>query len=194
MNISRRSFIGGAVSVGAAATLAGCKAIPSEDAINKIGLAFGATTGLVMDQCDIDDESRNVIIDIVNRGYTVVPAEGETVYQAWKRVAAQHVAKLVADGKVTEIQADLILTGFDLVLKGLTLLIARHPEIGVYGAITIAALKGFCDGFLYVYKPVNANQDLAEVTIDAKALKELTGSRERSAVGVKALRIRNQAK
>lgn len=187
--MNRREFLTGC-SLTAAAVLTGCKHPPTEDGIRKIGAAFGAATGLVLDQCDLDAKSRNAIIDIVNRGYTVVPAEGQTIFDAWKEVAKRHVEALVLDGTITATQGDLILSAFDLVLKGVALLIEKHPDIGTYGALTIAAIEGFCNGFLAVYKPIDANgvcTDCCEdCLIDVKAFKVLRKSAEARQVIVRS--------
>lgn len=197
MNISRRNFIAGFTAVGGAVALQGCHTVPTEDAMRRIGYAFGASTGLVLGQCDIDDKSRNVIVDIVNRGYQIVPAEGQTLWDAWRDVAARHVADLILKGKITATQGDLILTGFELVLKGLKLLVERKPEIGTWGALTVAALAGFCDGFLAAYKPVNGENGCEDgccedgccrLTIDQKAFTALKAATEARTFRLKALR------
>ena len=188
--MNRREFITGC-SLTAAAAIAGCKHPISDDSMRKIAFAFGGTTGLVLDQIDgIDAKSRNAIIDIVNRGYTIVPAEGQTIFDAWKEVAKRHVEALVLDGTITATQGDLILSAFDLVLKGVALLIERHPEIGTYGSLTVSAIEGFCNGFLAVYKPVDANDSCSDCTVDVKAFKALKSSHEARNVKFASIRLR----
>lgn len=185
MNITRRSLLTGATAIGVATVVNGCKTVMSTEAMRKLGLAFGASTGLVLDQCALEDKARNVIIDIVNRGYRVVPAEGQTIFDAWKATAENHVATLITDGKITTTEGDLILTAFDLVLTGFALLIDRNPEIGTYGELAIAAIGGFCAGFLTVYKPANAaNGCDGSCEIDMQVYRALQVSTEARALGL----------
>lgn len=184
MNITRRSFLAGATAIGVTAAVNGCKTVPSKDTMRKLGLAFGASTGLVLDQCALEDKARNVIIDIVNRGYMVVPAEGQTIFDAWKETAESHVATLITDGKITTTEGDLILTAFDLVLTGFAILIDRNPEIGTYGELAIVAIGGFCAGFLTVYKPANATNGCdGSCEIDMQVYRALQVSTEARALG-----------
>ena len=187
--MNRREFLAGC-SLTAAAVITGCKHPPTEDGTRKIATAFGAATGLALDQCDIDAKSRNAIIDIVNRGYTVVPAEGQTILDAWKEVAKRHVEALVLDATITVTQGDLVLSAFDLVLKGVALLIEKHPDIGTYGSLTVAAIEGFCNGFIAIYKPIDTNGSCTDCcedcTIDVKAFKALRASAEARSVSARA--------
>lgn len=192
MNISRRNFLTGAGALGAAAALPGCHTLQTEEKTYAVGTAFGGTTGLVLDQCDIEAEVRNRIITIVGLCRTVVPKEGQTVWDAWYESAKAYVDAAVQGGELTPTQGDLILAGYSLVLKGLKLLVERHPEVGTYGALTVAAIGGFCDGFLAVYKPIDGEHGCedgcCEITIDQKAFKALKASAEVRSFRLKALR------
>ena len=185
--MNRREFLKGC-TLSAVAAVSGCKHAPTEDGMKKIAYAFGGTTGFALDQYDIDEKSRNAIIDIVSRGYTVVPDEGQTVFDAWKDIAKRHVESLVTGGRITAMQGDLILSAFDLVLKGVALLVERYPDVGTYGSLTVAAIEGFCSGFLAVYKPAASDVECTdcceECTIDVKTFKALKRSAEAGKVSI----------
>lgn len=186
--MNRREFLTGC-TMAAAAVVTGCKHVPTEDSVRKIASAFGGTTGFVLDQCELDSKSQDVIIYIVTLGYTIVPSEGQTVFDAWKDIARRHVESLVTGGRITAMQGDLILSAFDLVLKGVALLVERYPDVGTYGSLTTAAVEGFCNGFLAVYKPADQNgvctDCCEECTIDVKTFKALKRSAEARKVAVR---------
>lgn len=197
MNISRRNFLVGAGATGVSAAVIGCHTLPTEDKMYGIGVGFGGSTGLVLDQCDVEPEVRNRIIEIVNICRTVVPQEGETVWDAWSRSASAYVGELVKSGKLTAVQGELTMAAFNLVVKGLKLLVERHEEVGTYGALAIAAIGGFCDGFLSVYKPADANGDCPDCceggcTIDANAVRKLRKSGEMGTLRVKVLMVKTR--
>ena len=188
--MNRREFLKGC-TLSAVAAVSGCKHVPTEDSVRKIASAFGGTTGLVLDQCELDSKSQDVIIYIVTLGYTIVPSEGQTIFDSWKDIARRHVESLITGGRITAMQGDLILSAFDLVLKGIALLVERYPDVGTYGSLTTAAVEGFCNGFLAVYKPADQNgvctDCCEECTIDVKTFKALKSSEEARKV---AIRIR----
>ena len=106
----------------------------------------------------------------------------------WKAVAKQHVDALVSDARITATQGVLILSAFDLVLKGVTLLVEKYPDVGTYGSLTVAAIEGFCSGFLAVYKPASSDGECTdcceECTIDVKTFKALKRSAEAGKVSI----------
>ena len=177
MNISRRNFLAGAGAIGVSAAVGGCHTLPTEDTMRRIGTAFGGATGLVLEQFDVDPDVRNTIITIVGKCRGVAPQDGETVWDAWMKAARNEVADLVTAGKLTKTQGELVLVAFELVVKGLQLLVEKHQEIGTYCGLTVAAIGGFCDGFLAAYKPANAAA-AESVEVDAAAYGALRRSRE----------------
>ena len=194
MNISRRDFIAGAGSacaIGAVAT--GCMTVPTAETARMGGVAVGSATGIVLDQCEVENEVRSRIIELVGLCRGVAPQDGETVWDAWTRTAGVRVDDLVASGKITKLQGDLILVAFSLVVKGLQILVFRHPEVGIYGEIAIAAIGGFCDAFLEVYRPDDASGAVdcqGCLPVDAAALRELRTSFELDDLRVKSMRVR----
>lgn len=184
MNISRRNFLAGAGAIGVSAAVTGCHTLPTEETLKKIGTAFGGATGLVLDQCAIEPEVRNTIILIVGKCRGVAPQEGETLWDAWLKAAKIEVADLVTAGTLTKTQGELVLVAFELVLKGLQLLVEKHPEVGTYCSLTVAAVGGFCDGFLAVYKPADGGCDGC-CEIDMQAYKALQKTFEAKALGFK---------
>lgn len=169
MNATRRSFIlGGAATV----AVSGCRFVPTPDQGKVIGKGVGGATGLVMDPCVEDDKVRNAIVDVAERIGRCAPQEGETVRQAWTRIANVHVKELVDDGKITQIQGAAILAAFDLLMKGWMIIEERHPQVKTWSELTVAVVGGFCEGFLAVFKPVNCDS-CDDCTVDPKAYKVL---------------------
>lgn len=185
MNISRRNFLAGAGAIGVSAAVSGCKYPPSDEKGRKIGVGVGGATGLVLDACGLDDESRNATIEIVTGICTTTPQEGETIEQCWTRIAEETVKRLQEAGKLTSAQAAAVLAAFKLVIKAWQILEERHPEVKAWCSFTVAVVNGFCTGFLAVYKPANCNGGCDEgcCEIDMQAYKALQTTAEAKALG-----------
>lgn len=174
MNVSRRNFIlGGA----ATAALSGCRFVPTPDQGKVIGKGVGGATGLVMDPCVSDNDVRNAIVEVAERIGRCAPQEGETVREAWTRIANAHVKELIDAGKITQVQGAAIIAAFKLLLAGWAILEARHPQVKVWSELTVAVIGGFCEGFLAVFKPAN-EAPCDDCTVDPKAYKALRNARE----------------
>lgn len=139
-----------------AITLTGCKSMPTPAQGEEAAYAIGASTALVCNMTKIDDKDRQIIIDIVNEISYCMPTQGQTIVEAWTKVAEDHVAKLIAKGQITEVESKLILKIFDTVANSADYMIrVRWPEIGKYSDLVLAITHGFCDGFLAYFEPAN---------------------------------------
>jgi len=158
-----------ALCVSMAFTFTGCKSIPSTDQMYLTSQTIGVATGLVANQCKIDDESRNAVVEIMNEVVQCIPETNQTFEVAWTPIAQAHVNKLIADGKIDAGQGALIMAAFNVVVKGIDYIFEiRYPKAKQYKELVIAAVDGFSDGFLAVFKPVNVEACSARV-VDLKA-------------------------
>lgn len=148
------------LALAAAVTVAivGCKTIPSTDKMYVISEAIGFSTGMVVNETKVDDATRNAIVEIMGIVCECVPETNQTFEAAWTPIAKAHTQKLIDDGKITEQQGTLIMAGFGLVAKGIDYIFeVRYPEAKQYKDLVCAAIDGFSNGFLTVFKPVNVN-------------------------------------
>lgn len=144
------------VAMALSCIFAGCKSVPTVDTMKTTAEAVGKAAGYVANQTKIDDKSRTVVIEIMARASQVVPGEDQTFVDAWMPIAKEVTDKLVAEGKIDEGQAALIDGAFGVVCKGLDYLVTvRYPKAKQYENLVSAAVKGFTEGFLTVFKPVN---------------------------------------
>lgn len=142
--------------VAIAMVVAGCKTVPTPAELETASYAIGASTALVCNMTKISDKDRQVVVDIVNEISYCVPTQGQTIVQAWTKVAQDHVAELIKKGEITELEGSLILKTFDTVASAADYMIrVRWPKIGEYSDLVMAATHGFCDGFLTYFKPAN---------------------------------------
>lgn len=140
------------------ASVVGCKSFPTADTTYQTSYAIGIATGMVANQTKIDDASRNAIVEVLNIAVYCVPEVDQSFTDAWTPIAKAHVAKLVADGKLGDHEADLVLTAFSLVTKGIDYLFeVRFPEARQYKNLTAAAIDGFSSGFLTIFRPSPSN-------------------------------------
>ena len=190
MNISRRNFIVCTGAIGVSSAVSGCKFILNDEKGRKIGVGVGGATGLVLDACELDDDSRNAVVGVVGEINRVVPQEGETVADAMSRVAQTYIDGREKDGKLTPAQATAVNAAVTLLFKGWGIIEERHPVVKAWCSLSAAVVGGFCDGFLAVYKPANGECGDGCCEIDTKAFKMLQDSTEVRALRIKALRCR----
>lgn len=156
--------------------MVGCTSLPTNDTMYSTTCAIGVATGMVTNGTKIDDASRNAICDIMNEVSQCIPETNQTFSAAWTPIANAHTDKLIADGKLTAEQGVLVMKAFDLVVSGIDYIFeVRFQKAKQYKGLVSAAVDGFTDGFLSVFKPVNG--ELASgrsVTFDADAYEWLT--------------------
>jgi len=138
--------------------VSGCKTLPTPETMETTSYAIGVSTGLVANMTKIDDDSRNAICDIMGAVATVIPEDGQTFEDAWMDVAKRHTQALIDKGTITQAQGELILAAVRLAVKGIDYVFIRYPEAKQYKELVTAATRGFCNGFLTVFKPVNGEK------------------------------------
>lgn len=150
------SIAGVVVCAAMAMTTVGCKSIPTDDQMYRTSYAIGVATGMVAGETKIDDVTRNAVCDIVNIVAYCVPETNETFEAAWMPKAQAHIAKLVEEGKLDPVQARMVETVFSVVVQGIDYVFEyRFPKAKTYKELVSAAVGGFSDGFLLVFKPAD---------------------------------------
>ena len=147
--------------------LSGCKTLPTPAELETASYAIGVSTAMVCNMTKISDKDRQIVIDIMNEVKYCCPTAGQTVVDAWTKTAQDYVKKLVDAKEITEAEGLLIFKTFGVVASAADYMMrVRWPKIGQYTDLVLAATNGFCDGFLAVFKPANANGFAASVTRD----------------------------
>lgn len=155
------------VCASVALLLSGCKTLPTPAELETASYAIGVSTAMVCNMAKISDKDRQIVIDIMNEVKYCCPTAGQTVVDAWTKTAQDYVKNLVEAKEITETEGQLILKTFDVVASAVDYMIrVRWPKIGQYTDLVLAATNGFCDGFLVVFKPANANGFAAPVARD----------------------------
>lgn len=153
---------------------AGCKSLPSEEKMQSTAYAVGCASGMVANETKIDDKSRTTVIEVVTIVQNVVPQDGQTFQEVWTLAATEYVQKLVAEGKLDQSQATLVVGGVTIAGTGLDYVFSAYPKARQYEKLVAAAIKGFSSGFLTTFKPVNADVcTKAAVKYDKDAYKYL---------------------
>ena len=139
----------------ALAAIVGCT--PSEEQIKNTATAIGYAAGLVANETPIKDEARNAVVEVLNEVRSCIPAEGQSFAQAWEPVIKSKVAELVAAGKIDAATGELVTSVALMAAKGVDYLFdVRFPEAKQYAELVAAGASGAIDGFLTVFKPVDA--------------------------------------
>ena len=144
------------MAAAAMVAIAGCKSLPTPEVMESTASSIGIAAGLVANETKIDDKARNTVVEIIGEVARVVPKKGQSFEDAWTPVAKEVVAKLVAEGKITEGIGTISLAAFGVAVKGVDYIFdIRYPKAREYEELVSAAVKGFTSGFLTVFKPVN---------------------------------------
>ncbi|MBO6031744.1 MAG: hypothetical protein J6Q22_09745 [Prevotella sp.] len=153
--------------------MSGCKKLPTADVMKKTATSIGVAAGLVANETKIDDKTRNAVVAIMEEVARVTPKEGQTFADAWTPVAKEVISKLVAEGKITEGIGTIALGVFGIAVKGIDYIFdVRYPKARQYEELVAAAVSGFTEGFLTVFKPVDSAKSVS-FTADEDAVKWL---------------------
>ena len=155
----------------------GCKKdLPTPEKFETIAESIGVATGYVVNQTKIDGKARNALIDVMNAVRQVTPNQNQTFTDAWTPIAKQVVDKLVADGSLDKDSAELVTATFGVVCKGIDYIFnVRYPKAKTQVELVNAAIRGFIDGFLTVFKPINNSfAATPPANMDKEAYKYLT--------------------
>lgn len=140
--------------------IAGCKSVPTADKIESVSRLAGTSAAMVVNMTKIDEQSKAVIVEIMDKVEVAVPQTNQTFTEVWTPIAKEYVSKLVADGKVDEGQGQLILSGFSIVCNGIDYVFdVRYPKARQYKELVEAAVHGFIGG----YKSVSGGAALKSI-------------------------------
>ena len=181
-----------AVCIVAVVALAGCKHVPSANAVYLVAHAGGTGTALVMNETSLDMEKRTVIRDIVKEIRECTPGVGQTLEAAWTPIAQAHTDLLVQEGKIDAATGVVIMAGFKTVMVGVNLLEDRYPQIRADRDLLSAFVAGFTDGFLTKFEVEceNCTGGCTDCTVRAERL----GTDRSIVVEVREASVRNGLK
>lgn len=164
------SVFAAVMAVGISVGAIGCKSVPTVDQLETASYMVGTTTGVICNMTKISDKDRQVIVDIVTEISHYTPTKSETLAQAWTKIAKEHTAKLVDEGKITAEEGVLIMNVFSSIADaGEYIVEVKWPTIIEYTDLTAAATRGFCNGFLATFKPANNSTLYSTALVDRRA-------------------------
>ena len=149
--------------------IAGCNKLPSEDTIRGAAESIGKAAGFAVELGKTKTEVKDAIVNVLEAVKEATPAEGQTFADAWKPLIDKELAKLVAEGKIKEIDATLAKSALYVACEGVDLVFVRYPKAKEYKNLVAAAVTGFVAGFESVV-PV---PDMARAEYDKEAYKTL---------------------
>lgn len=142
------------IAIIAALVVSGCDKLPTVEKIETVSKLAGTSAAMVVNMTKIDEQSKAVIIEIMDRVSETVPQAGETFYDVWTPIAGVYVEKLVSDGKIDEAQGKIILACFGTACQGIDYIFdVKYPKAREYKNLVEAAIHGFIDGYKSVGAP-----------------------------------------
>lgn len=170
----------GIACLAACAAFTGCKSIPTMENMYAMSYTIGAAAGMVANETGIDEDARDAVVGIVGVVSRCTPETNQTFEAAWTPIAQEHADRLVADGKIDAAQSALVMSAFSLVVKGIDYIFdVRYPKARQYRELVAAAVDGFSNGFLIVFKPADqtAKSPGSRICYDVEAYEHLQGNR-----------------
>jgi len=144
----------------ALAAIVGCT--PDEAQVKKTATAIGYAAGMVANETPIKDDARNAVVEVLTEVRTCIPEEGQSFADAWAPIIKEKVAELVKAGKIDAATGELVTTVALMAAKGVDYLFdVRFPKAKQYANLVTAGAGGAIDGFLTVFKPVDAKSATA---------------------------------
>ena len=148
----------------------GCEPkLPTPEKMETTSKAVGVAAGMIANQFKIDADVRAAIKEVMQKVAEVTPAADQSFTDAWTPVAEEVLAKLVADGKLTEEQSAIAKMAFQVATKGIDYVFdVKYPKAKEVKELVDAAIRGFTDGFLSVFSdtmkaaPVDYDKDAYE--------------------------------
>lgn len=133
--------------------LVGCKSIPSETKMESTSYAVGMAASYVINKSNIDDVSKNAIMEIISGVSDKIPSADKTIKDMWMEVAQSTTAKWVESNKITKVQSECVNNAFKVLSEGIDYLITkRYPDVKLYENLVRVAVKGFTNGFMTTFK------------------------------------------
>ena len=133
--------------------LVGCKTIPSEATMESTSYAVGVAASYVINKSNIDDVSKNAIMEIVVSVSDKIPSADKSFNDMWMEISQKTTAKWIETKKITQAQAESINNAFKVLSDGIDYLITkRYPDVKLYENIVRVAVKGFTNGFITTFK------------------------------------------
>lgn len=143
----------GVITAVALTAATGCKSVPTNGTMYNISYAVGIAAGLIANETNLDIESRKAVGEILELAKKWTPATNETFEVAWMEPAKDHVAKLIEEGRLDQAQGAAVLKAFSYACNGLDFVFEkRYPSAKQYKELVSAAIDGFVDGFVTVFK------------------------------------------
>lgn len=152
--------------------LCGCKSnLPTTEKAAKTAHNIGVSAALVCNIIKIDSTTSSIIVDIVTEfkeysdEYSI-----SALSDVCASIAKNKLDALRHDGKLTEIQEDLINSVINNIVNSIDYMVTkRWPNINQYSDLLNVITYNFSDGFLSAYHPINVMtaSELLEYDVDA---------------------------
>lgn len=150
--------------------IAGCNPTPTAEKIASVSKLAGTSAAMVVNMTKIDEQSKAVVIEIMDKVEMTIPQTNQTFTEAWTPIAKEHVGKLISDGKINDVQGQLILSGFSIACNGIDYIFdVRYPKAREYKELLEAAVHGFIGGYKSVYSTSSLKSGSASPEYDKEA-------------------------
>lgn len=157
-----------AVLVGIAFT--GCvkDEVPSVEKISAVAKAVGYTAGYACELSKTKTEVKEAISAVLDSAALVVPAVDQTFTDAWGKIVTKEIEQLVASGKLTQEQSEVVKVCANAATAGLDYVFNRYPKAKAVQDRVSAAVANFVAGYKSVVTLAAAPE--APATLDEDAL------------------------
>jgi hypothetical protein len=152
--------------------LSGCKSIPSETTMESTSYAVGMAASYVINKSNVDDISKNAILEIIKDVSDKLPSADRTFKDTWLDISNKTTAKWLETKKISTKQSEIINNAFNVLGGSIDYLITkRYPDVKLYENLVRVAIKGFTNGFITTFKTgVPVDKQNTEFLMATKAI------------------------
>jgi hypothetical protein len=144
----------------------GCKNIPTEENITKIGQMSGYTTAIILNSnTNINTQTIKHITDIINLTRTIIPNSNSTFTVTWMPLAKQHITSLVEKSKLSQNEGNLVVEYFGKIVSLIDVYI-ETKNIKQHQNLISLFISNFSDMFIRNINTTNKLLSIRETELD----------------------------
>lgn len=139
----------------------GCTIFPKES-IPTISKVIGIATGTVVQNLNIDNETKNMICYVCEKVASNIPDVSKSCVESWGEIADTELDILVAEGKLDSNLKDVVKNGVILCASGMDYLFGKYPDVKTNRDLILTSITSFIDGVNSMIIPSNILQSNTE--------------------------------
>lgn len=152
-----------------AVILTGCKTTEiTPESAYKAGSSAGLATGYFVKLSNLDDGTKEALVNISADVATIIPTNTETFAQLWTPAISAKLNEYATKKNLSDNQKKLVMTTFNVVIDALDHLFVKNTKLKISSDVTLSAVNGFCTAFNSVMSPTQTFTSKMTYDVDSE--------------------------